>query len=388
MAMNTGARASYTDTYPNVRNVEDAIMLVSPLDVPLLKVIAGLQEAQAKPPRLDTLSQECVSTKYEWLEDTLSPHQDTLGSAVSDTTGTSWTVTDGTKFRAGHVLLVDTEEFWVSSVSSNTVYGTRGFAGSTPATHLISTTIDIIGIAMLEGADAPEARSTSTTNPYNYTQIFEVPITVTGTQAATKKIGIADEYKYQMGKAFRDICILVEKAVFNGKRSSGAGSASTARAMGGFPTFITGNVTSLSSAALTEKDINDLLASIFADVGSSQMARDIFVGQWLKRKISSFYNANARMDSKERVGGVFVDTIRTDFGDISVHGPGLYTPASKLIAVNLEYLGIGPLRTRGFAEKKLAVSGDYIKGEIVGEYVLELKNDNAHGMLTSVSTTS
>jgi hypothetical protein len=202
-----------------MRNVEDAITLVSPLDVPLLKVIAGLQEAQAKPPRLNTLSQECFATKYEWLEDTLSPHQDTLGSTVSDTTGTNWTVADGTKFRAGHVLLIESEEVWVSSVDTNTVYVTRGFAGTTAATHVNGATVDIIGIAMLEGADAPTARSTSTTNPYNFTQIFEVPIHVTGTQAATRKWGISDEYKYQMGKAFRDVCILVEKAVFNGKRS-------------------------------------------------------------------------------------------------------------------------------------------------------------------------
>lgn len=320
-------------------------------------------------------------------EDTIDPVTDTLGAAVEDTNGTSWTVTDGTKFRTGHVLLVDSEEVWVSSVSSNTLTVTRAFAGTTGATHSNSGAIDIIGSAMLEGADAPTARSTSTSRPYNYTQIFQETIQVTGTQAATRKWGIDDEYEYQKGKKFRLVCIELEKAIFNGKRSSTAGSSTAARAMGGFPTFITGNVTDLSSAALTEKDINDLLALIFADVGAGMMAQDIFVGQWLKRKISSFYAANSRMDSKERVAGVTVDTIRTEFGEMNVH-LGLYSPAAKLIAVNLDYLGVGPLAGRGFFEEELSKSGDYKKGEIVGEYTLCLKNDNAHGVLTSVSTTS
>lgn len=67
MAMNTGARASYTDTNPNRENVEDAILLVSPKDVPLLKVIVGLNEAKDKAPKIDTLPEPCEGTKYEWI---------------------------------------------------------------------------------------------------------------------------------------------------------------------------------------------------------------------------------------------------------------------------------------------------------------------------------
>ncbi len=67
MALNTGARGSYTDTNLNVRNVEDLITLVSPKDTPLLKVIVGLGEAQGRAPRIDNLEFPCTSTKYEWI---------------------------------------------------------------------------------------------------------------------------------------------------------------------------------------------------------------------------------------------------------------------------------------------------------------------------------
>ncbi len=386
-AMNTGAKASYTDTAPQVRDVQDLITIVSPKDVPLLKVVVGLAENNGKPPRIDTLSQPCFSTKYEWLEDTLDPTSDTLGAAVSDTTGTNWTVADGTKFRKGHVVQCGSEIVWVSGVSSNTVSVTRGFGASTPATHANNSALEIIGIAMLEGDDAPAARTTPTTNPYNYTQIFEVPIKVTGTQAALRQYGIADEYKYQTGKAFTSACILLERAIFQGRRSASGGTTTAARAMGGFPTFITQHIADLSDAALTEKDINDLLEGIFISVGASQMPQDIFVGSWLKRKISAMYAPNARMDRGERVAGVVVDKIATDMGEVSVH-LGLYNPPASLYAVNLDHLEIGPLRGRGFAEKKLAISGDYMLGEIVGEYVLALRNDNAHGAIINCSLTS
>lgn len=387
MAMNTGARATYTDTNPAVRNVEDLITLVSPRDVPLLKVVVGLAEANGKAPRIDTLGTPCISVKYEWLEDQLSPTSDALAAAVSDTGGTSWTATDGTKFRKGHVVQADDELVWIGAVAGATLTVVRGFGGTTAALHSSGATLDIVGIAMLEGDDAPAARTTSTANPFNFTQIFEVPIHVTGTMAAIRQHGIDDEYKYQMGKAFTDATILLERAIFQGKRSANAGSSSAARAMGGFPQFITGNITNLAGAALAENDIDDLLASIFADVGRVQMPQDLFVGSWVKRKISSFYAPNARMERGERIGGVVVDRIETEFGDVNVH-LGLYCPAGKLYAVNLDNLEIGPLRGRGFFEEKLSKTGDAIKGHIVGEYVLCLKNDNSHGAITNISLVS
>lgn len=386
MAYNVGQKTTYTDTNTQIRNVEDLIEIISPRDVPLLKVVAGLNEAAGKPNRVNTLPFPCTLTKYEWIEDNLGATSDTLGEAIGTTNTTTCSATDGSKFRAGHVVQIDSELIWVSSVSSNTLTVVRAFGGTTGATHLISATMDIVGVAMLEGADAVSARETATASPYNYTQIFQDTIQVTGTEAAIKQYGSANNaYQYQLGKKFAEQAILLERAIFNGKRA--VGTATAARAMGGLGTFITGNVTALASAALTEKDINDTLALIFADVGLSMLPQDIFVNQWLKRKISSFYAPYAKMDSKERAGGVVVDVVRTEFGDMNVH-LNLWNPASQVTFLNLDNFAIGPLQGRGFFEEKLAKSGDYIKGQIVGEYTCMVKNDNSHGLLTGVSTSS
>lgn len=65
----------------------------------------------------------------------------TLGAAVSDTTGTSVTMTSGHTVQAGNTILVDSEYLFVSAVSGNTLTVTRGVNGSTAATHLINAAV-------------------------------------------------------------------------------------------------------------------------------------------------------------------------------------------------------------------------------------------------------
>ena len=43
-----------------------------------------------------------------------------------------------------------------------------------------------------------------------------------------------------------------------------------------------------------------------------------------------------------------------------------------------------PLAGRSFHYKPLAATGDYEAGEVIGEYTLELRNENAHGIITGL----
>lgn len=67
----------------------------------------------------------------------------TLAAAITTTSATTFTCTTG-KIQAGHLMKIDSEYLYASSVStgaSDTVTCVRGVNGSTAATHLISTTI-------------------------------------------------------------------------------------------------------------------------------------------------------------------------------------------------------------------------------------------------------
>lgn len=54
---------------------------------------------------------------------------------VSDTTGTSVTVTAGTDFAIGQTIVIDSEQMLITGISSNTLTVARGLNGTTAATH-------------------------------------------------------------------------------------------------------------------------------------------------------------------------------------------------------------------------------------------------------------
>lgn len=63
--------------------------------------------------------------------------QTTLAAAITDTTGTSITVTSEAGFPATpFIVSIDTEAFLVGTVAETTWTVTRGYEGSTTATHL------------------------------------------------------------------------------------------------------------------------------------------------------------------------------------------------------------------------------------------------------------
>ena len=68
--------------------------------------------------------------------------QTTLAAAITDTSGTSITVTSETSFPAvNFIISIDTEVMLVTNVSTTTWTVTRGYEGSTAATHLNGATI-------------------------------------------------------------------------------------------------------------------------------------------------------------------------------------------------------------------------------------------------------
>ena len=60
----------------------------------------------------------------------------TLGAAVSDTSGTSVTMTAGHGLTGGETIIIGTEQMFVSVVATNALTVVRGVNGSTATTHL------------------------------------------------------------------------------------------------------------------------------------------------------------------------------------------------------------------------------------------------------------
>jgi hypothetical protein len=65
----------------------------------------------------------------------------TLSAAITSTTATTCTVTSATNLSAAMTILIDSEQMYISGVSSTTLTVERGINGTTAATHLISSQI-------------------------------------------------------------------------------------------------------------------------------------------------------------------------------------------------------------------------------------------------------
>lgn len=80
-----------------------------------------------------------IAGKFGYSEETESAG--TLGAAISDTTGTSITMTAGHTVDVGDTLIVGTEQMYVSGRAADVLTVVRGINGSTAATHLISAAV-------------------------------------------------------------------------------------------------------------------------------------------------------------------------------------------------------------------------------------------------------
>lgn len=362
---------SYSDTTPHKRAIEDAISLIDPADTVAIDAIGGLDGAMGKFRLVNW-----PHTKVEWLEDTLAPLTDTLSASITSTT-TTISVADASVFQPGDIILLDSEQMWVSAVTlaSELLTVTRAYSGSS-ATHQTGT-ITIVGQARLEGDDSDAVAFTDRTAPYNYTQIFQKEVKVSRTQSQLSQYGIDNEYDYQVEKIVPELGRRIERQLFYGARK--AGSATTPRAFGGFSTFITDNLVDFG-AAITQSAFENAVKAAYNDGGGPRWVA--FLSPDNLQTVKNIYDSSVylRVDRSETAIGMTIETVRTPFGDVSLMLDRWATDTEVWI-VDPNHAGM--LTYYPFSEEMLAKDGDYVKGEVVGEFTFLLRQDKAHAALTT-----
>ena len=189
--------------------------------------------------------------------------------------------------------------------------------------------------------------------------------------------GIGNEFDYQAKKAVPELMRLIEKAMVYGVR--GAGSASTPRSMGGLDTFITDNVGDYG-AALAQSHFENAVKSAYEDGGS---------GPWVAacsptnlQSIKNFYDSSnyLRIGPDQNSVGMTIETIVTPYGNVELL-LDRWMIDGKLPILNVDNVGV--LTLRPFTQEPLAKTGDAMKGEVVGEFTLCVKQDKSHALLTT-----
>lgn len=365
MAIRNAQYGTYNQTVGVRLDMDDAIQILSPSDVPLQS-------------RLRTESTNEV--KVEWLEEDLTPQSDTVASV----TGTGpWTpvVSDTNIFRVGDVLwkegAASSVQYTVSSITDATTMVIAGFAGNATGPSAADV-LTIVGQYNVEGGDPLAPRSVERTAKYNYTQIGQEQVAATRTARTRGQrgglYGQMDPYDHEVGKKFKELAIRFERSLVHGQRSISGGADK--RFMGGLLYYITTNTVS-NTKANAAVAIGDLIKKAY-DAGGTPST--LMVSPAVKVAISRNVDVAGRRTTRtETTGGSVIDQFESDFGTVNLV-VNRFFPQTKGILLQEEYITKKVLD--GYFHELLAKTGDADKGEIVGEFSLEVKNEKAHGILT------
>lgn len=362
MAVRDGLTGSYNQTVGVRLDIDEAIHILPVDDVPLQSRLGSSPTDQVK---------------VEWLEEGLSP-QSIVVSAAPDLTPGPYTLTvdDAYIVRPGDVLqvrgLAITGQYLVDSITDGTTIEVSNFGADTTAAP--TGTYEIIGQYRTEGADPEDARSVERTMPYNLTQWGQEKVEVTRTGRKRGLYGQGDPYTHELQKKFKELAIRFERSMVHGQRVESGDK--TKRFMGGLLYYITTNSQS-NTKANVKTAINSLLRSCY-DAGGSP--RTLMVSPSVKQAISENVDATLRRSTRdETTGGSVIEKFLSDFGEVNIV-MNRHFPTTKGVVLQDEFV------TRRvfdpYFHELLAKTGDADKGHIVGEMSLEVKNEEAHGVLT------
>ena len=362
-------------------DVSDLIGIVSPYETPLL-------DALGDPIR------EASSTHHEWLEDELLANKD----AVNDNTftdpdvDTSFDVDHGSRFQLGDQIQVEgsKELMLVTGVNSNTLTVVRGYGGTTAENLADNQMINILGNAALEGGERAASRFTNRARCGNYTQIFTASVEVSGTDLAAGVLGLADEMDFQKQERLRELIRDLENTVINGGQpaSSPQGSDSIRRTMKGIISHLQTNVykpgdSGFPSGNLLDEDkINYVLRKIWE--GSSGNVDLIVVGGYQKRKINGFTEGARSFPNSETTYRDMISVYESDFGVCRII-TSRWIPKDAVLFLDSSRVSVLPLTGRSFHFKRLASSGDYECGQLIGEYTVEVRNEESGGIIRGLT---
>ena len=277
----------------------------------------------------------------------------------------------------------------VQDVASTTIVVARGYGGTTAEAMNAGDTLLILGNAAFEGQDADTARFTTRSRRSNWTQIFTKTVLVSGSELAVRHLGVADELDFQKGKALRELLRDLENTVLNGAApvEDRIGSDTVRRTMNGIlPQLATNRFVPgqdfPSGTDLDETKLNTALRRIWER--SSGQVDLIVVNGYQKRAISQF-GATARTYAANDPR--FTNQVAVYESDFGVQRVVLsrWMPRDAVLLLDSSRIQVLPLAGRSFQYQPLAATGDFDKGQVLGEYTLELKNEAAHGVIRGLT---
>lgn len=212
---------------------------------------------------------------------------------------------------------------------------------------------------------------------------------------AASGYGVSDEVDYQKQERMRELLRDLENTVINGVAPSATqeGSATVRRSMNGIVRSISTNTFAPGTGAipagdgagsdeLNEAVINAAMREIWN--ASSGTVDTIVCGGAQKRKINGFATGSRAYLPEDTRFSDLVSVYESDYGVARVI-LSRWVPADTVLLLDSSRIGVMPLQGRSFHYKQLAATGDAHMGQVIGEYTLEFKNEQAHGLISGLA---
>lgn len=327
---------------------------------------------------------------FHWLEDGLQPRWTKFVGSNETEAGATITVKDGdgTLFNIGDIIKVPrtNEVMRVTGRTSDTLTVSRGY-GVTEATPLqTDDDLLIIGNAIKEAGDVPEALSTVTTTVYNYTQIFKTSVKVSKTQEASQLYGGSDR-DYQRSKKGIEHMEDLERAFIFGERAEHYGADEIVRTTGGVLSFLTtAPILDVSADGnLTQDDFDAFLEDVFT-YGSNK--KTLFASGRLLTRLNAWALDKLRVEIGEHTYGLATTRYESPHGILNiVKHPMFIGPYNGLgIILDMDKVKYRPLKGRDTKlETNIQPPGaDYYVDQYLTEAGIMLKNPEAHAIIRGV----
>lgn len=364
------------------QDVSDLVEMVSPVTTPLLDLLGD--------PLLPA-----TSTHHEWLEDALVGNTGTISDSafVNATTDATFGVGSAGLFHVGDVIQVDGSlEIMLITVVDNEndqITVVRGYGGSTAEALVDGKAIKILSNAALEGADLDAAQNTNRTRKENYTQIITKGVSLSGTMEAVQSLGVDSEYQYQQFNRVREALRDLEAAVVWGRAPAtvAQGSATVRRTMNGIAAYINsgniftaGSTTGFAAGGLSIAHIRTVQRKVYELTGTIPSVAAVSPTQ--AAALSTTVSPRYWIDQDQLRDRVV--SVLTEFGPMAIV-PVRCMNAAMAMFISPTLIQVKPLRGRSFHHKSLAVAGDSLKGQIIGEYTCEVRNGYAHALLKGLT---
>ena len=378
MATNYGQKStlSASDSALHI-SIEDAIGKYPDWQFPLLK-------------RWDSkvFKAEVKSHKYEWTEKELRPIKAKVASATVASDATTFYVDTAGVFNVDDVLQKpDGEQVIVTAVAGGTLLTVQHLAG-TAEEMVLGETVKRIGVASPQGKDADDMVVVGTQDLYNYSQIFEDVVFLSGSQRDALIHGEESSAELISDKQ-KELMEVLQSTLLVGMRTINKEQKRTT--MGGLKfmidTYAPENVIDFggsgtwATAAGVKGKFDDAIEKIANNMGGKPV---IYLGYKAMRKLKDMTDGTifTKATDKSR-GTVMPEQYLSQLGALDLvmirERSGILD--DLIFFVDEEQVGYKPRRKRGWFTKELAVTGDSYKWQVLGEYTSKVATPKVHAYI-------